>query len=172
MVSGLFARALVWGLGHLIRGGSSWGMDDDVGILRTPFCSFVVLDEDGVGLGECLQLGVCPCVVLSHSLSRALSLHLLSHPSFPLSILSPSLCPLYISLRASRCSRGDRIPLSERRESEPMTALPEEACLSSGSFHAACLKRMYLQGTSRRGAQVTLYIPQGKWSILKPKRLI
>jgi len=38
-----------WTLGHLIRGGSSWGMDDDVGILRTPFCSFVVLDEDGVG---------------------------------------------------------------------------------------------------------------------------
>jgi hypothetical protein len=54
VVSGLFARALVSGLGQLIRGGSSRGMDDDVGILRTPFCSFAVLDEDGVGLDKCL----------------------------------------------------------------------------------------------------------------------
>ncbi len=44
-------------LGRLTRGWSGWGMDDR-GILRAPFCVFVVLDEAGVGLCECLQLGV------------------------------------------------------------------------------------------------------------------
>jgi hypothetical protein len=41
-------------LGHLICGGSSWGADFDGGILQTPFCAFVVLNEAGVGLDECL----------------------------------------------------------------------------------------------------------------------
>ena len=34
--------------GHLIRGGSSWSADFDGGILRAPFCAFVVPNEAGV----------------------------------------------------------------------------------------------------------------------------
>jgi hypothetical protein len=40
-------------LGHLIRGGRSWSANLDGGILRAPFCAFVVLNEAGVGLDEC-----------------------------------------------------------------------------------------------------------------------
>jgi hypothetical protein len=44
-------------LGHLTRAWSSRGLDE-VGILRAPFYAFVVLDEAGVGLNECLPLSV------------------------------------------------------------------------------------------------------------------
>jgi hypothetical protein len=35
-------------LGHLIRGGSSWSADFDSGVLRAPFCAFVVLPSTTV----------------------------------------------------------------------------------------------------------------------------
>ena len=41
-------------LGHLIRGGSGWSADFDSGVLRAPFCAFVVLNEADMGLDECL----------------------------------------------------------------------------------------------------------------------
>ena len=39
-------------LGHLIRGGGSWSVDFDSGVLRAPFCAFVVLNETGMGLDK------------------------------------------------------------------------------------------------------------------------
>jgi hypothetical protein len=40
-------------LGHLIWGGSIWSADFVSGVLRVPFCAFVVLNEAGMGLGMC-----------------------------------------------------------------------------------------------------------------------
>ena len=42
------------GLRRLNVGGSSRGGNDGDGILRSPFYAFVVLNEAGVGLDECL----------------------------------------------------------------------------------------------------------------------
>ena len=41
-------------LGHLIRGGSSWSADFVSGVVRAPFCAFVVLNDAGTSLDECL----------------------------------------------------------------------------------------------------------------------